>query len=311
MSQQEHGSPLEQTPPDRSRVGTEKPNPRSRSLHTMSAAQLVRLIHDEDRRVAEAVGGAGESLARFIEAVEPRFAAGGRLVYLGAGTSGRLGVLDASEMGPTFQLEPGRIIGIIAGGDASLRRSSEGAEDDARGAVADLDRLALTDRDAVLGIAAGGTTPYVLGGLAHVRTLSTRPLTGLLTCCEPTLRARPGHRLHAHPGVYNELIRMHREGWPLLQERHHLQPRRVLPHAAAGAAELQPLHARAPVRPRRHPPRTSTSPTAPRRARCRLLPGYEQASATPAGIDLQLLGIGRTGHIGFNEPGSPRTAAPA
>ncbi len=169
-------------PPDRSRVLTEQRNPRSMRLHEASAAECVDLIASEDARVFEAMRRAGPTLTAFISAIEPGFLAGGRLVYVGAGTSGRLGVLDASEAPPTFQVPPDRIIGIIAGGDAALRKSSEGLEDDPRGASDQLDALHLTSRDAVLGIAAGGTTPYVLGAIAHARTLPSAPTTGLLTC---------------------------------------------------------------------------------------------------------------------------------
>lgn len=167
-------------PPDRSRVSTERRNPRSSSLDALSVAECVRLINEEDATVAGAVGRAGGAIGAFIDAIEPGFRAGGRLVYLGAGTSGRLGVLDASECPPTFCAEPGRVVGIIAGGDAALRKSSEGMEDDPNGAHDALDALALTSHDAVLGIAAGGTTPFVLGGVAHAKTSGT--VTGLLTC---------------------------------------------------------------------------------------------------------------------------------
>lgn len=156
----------------------------------MSAAECVALIAREDRAVFEAMERAGPAITRFIEAVEPRFVAGGRLVYFGAGTSGRLGVLDASETPPTFQVPPDRVIGIIAGGDEALRKSSEEMEDNPRGAVEALTALRLTARDAVLGIAAGGTTPYVIGGLEFVKSgatgsnadASAGPITGLLTC---------------------------------------------------------------------------------------------------------------------------------
>lgn len=170
------------------------------TLHAMSVGECVTLINAEDQRAVQAVGAAGGAVAAFIEALVPRFESGGRLVYVGAGTSGRLGVLDASEAPPTFQLEPGRIVGVIAGGDAALRHSSEGLEDDPAALVPDLDALHLTPRDTVLGIAAGGTTPCVLGALDHVKRSAkdpgrpTRadlsagverrwsPLTGLLVC---------------------------------------------------------------------------------------------------------------------------------
>jgi N-acetylmuramic acid 6-phosphate etherase len=152
------------------------------NLHAMSAAECVRLIHAEDAAAVVAAAAAGDATTRFVAAIEPGFASGGRLVYLGAGTSGRLGVLDASEAPPTFCIEPGRIIGLIAGGDSALRTSSEGKEDDPAGAIQSLAPLALTPRDAVLGIAAGGTTPYVLGALAWCKSLPAPPITGLLTC---------------------------------------------------------------------------------------------------------------------------------
>lgn len=169
-------------PPDRAWVATEQRNPRSMSLHAMSVASCVDLITNEDRQVHEAMAKARPALTALIQDILPRFTRAGRLIYLGAGTSGRLGVLDASEAPPTFQLEPGRIIGIIAGGDTALRKSSEGAEDDPAGAHDALKSLGLTDNDSVIGLAAGGTTPYVLGALAFVRSIAPGSLTALLTC---------------------------------------------------------------------------------------------------------------------------------
>lgn len=135
------------------------------NLHALSVSECVSLIAQEDRAVLVAMEKARGPLTALIEAAEPGFVAGGRLVYVGAGTSGRLGVLDASEAPPTFQVEIGRVVGIIAGGDAALRKSSESKEDDPRGAEAELEALCLTPRDTVIGIAAGGTTPFVLGAL--------------------------------------------------------------------------------------------------------------------------------------------------
>jgi N-acetylmuramic acid 6-phosphate etherase len=163
-------------------------------LHRMSVAECVRVINDEDREVLAALERARPQIVAFIEAAEPGFVAGGRLVYLGAGTSGRLGVLDASEAPPTFQIEPGRVVGLIAGGDSALRKSSESKEDDPAGAAPELDALGLGPNDAVLGIAAGGTTPYVLGGVAHAKRSGA--LTGLLSCA-------PVHRL---PGADHLIV---------------------------------------------------------------------------------------------------------
>ena len=168
--------------PDRSHIATEQRNPRSEHLSRASVDACLRLMQDEDQAVLAALAAARPALGAFISALEPRFARGGRLIYFGAGTSGRLGVLDASEAPPTFQIAPDRIIGLIAGGDASLRRSSEGMEDDPRGALPEFERLGLGADDTVLGIAAGGTTPYVLGGLQWASQLPSPPLTALLSC---------------------------------------------------------------------------------------------------------------------------------
>jgi N-acetylmuramic acid 6-phosphate etherase len=173
--------------PDRSHIDTERANPRTSQLHTLDAAGLVRLMNAENRAVQTAMEAAEPALAELIAAAAPGFLRGGRVVYLGAGTSGRLGVLDASEIPPTFCEPPGRFIGIIAGGDRSLRIPSEGAEDDAQGAIAELERLALGADDCVIGIAAGGTTPYVQGALRWASGLqppASSPLCCLLTCAD-------------------------------------------------------------------------------------------------------------------------------
>lgn len=169
-------------PPDRSHILTEQRHPATMRLHEMDAGQIVELFNDINAEVQQAMDDAAPLIAAFVRDAEPRFLSGGRLIYLGAGTSGRLGVLDASECPPTFQVPPERVVGIIAGGDSALRKSSEGKEDDPLGAVPELDALKLSDRDTVLGIAAGGTTPYVLGAIAHAKRSSPDVLTGLLSC---------------------------------------------------------------------------------------------------------------------------------
>ncbi len=181
--------------PDRSHIDTERANPRSAQLHTLDATGLVRLFNQENRAVLTAMDAAEADLAGLIAAAAPGFLGGGRVVYLGAGTSGRLGVLDASEIPPTFCEPPGRFIGIIAGGDRSLRIPSEGAEDDPQGAIPDLERLALTADDTVIGIAAGGTTPYVQGALRWASSLKPQAsslICALLTCAD--VPAPPGCR---------------------------------------------------------------------------------------------------------------------
>ncbi|MBX3407672.1 MAG: N-acetylmuramic acid 6-phosphate etherase [Phycisphaeraceae bacterium] len=182
------------TPPDRAHILTEQRNPRTMRLHELSVRECVDVIGEEDAAVFEAMRVARPALAAFIEAAEPGFVSGGRLIYLGAGTSGRLGVLDASECPPTFCTPPERVIGIIAGGDGSLRKSSEGKEDDPEGARSELAALSLTSRDSVLGIAAGGTTPYVLGALEVAKQCAPGCVTGLLACTP--LPARPAAAAH-------------------------------------------------------------------------------------------------------------------
>jgi len=170
--------------PDRAGVLTEQRNPRTMNLHNASVSECVALLNSEDQAVADAVAKAAPELVALLENIEPRFRAGGRLVYIGAGTSGRLGVLDASECPPTFQTDPDRVVGLIAGGDSALRRSSESKEDDPEGARPELDSLALTPNDTLIGVAAGGTTPYVLGALRIAKQAGAT--TCLLTCSPPT-----------------------------------------------------------------------------------------------------------------------------
>jgi N-acetylmuramic acid 6-phosphate etherase len=148
---------------------TEARNPASTRLDEMSALEIVRLMNAEDARVAPAVAGQAEALARAIEVITERLRAGGRLIYVGAGTSGRLGVLDASECPPTFNAAPGQVIGVIAGGPEALTRAIEGAEDHPEHGARDLESLGVSNRDAVVGIATSGRTPYVLGAVAHAR----------------------------------------------------------------------------------------------------------------------------------------------
>ncbi|QDU66479.1 N-acetylmuramic acid 6-phosphate etherase [Engelhardtia mirabilis] len=138
-------------------------------LDGLSSLELVRLMNSEDARVAAAVGEASEAIARGVDAIALRLGRGGRLVYIGAGTSGRLGVLDASECPPTFSTPPGQVIGLIAGGREALTSAVEGAEDDGGSAVRDLDSIELSERDVLVGIAASGSTPYVLRAIARAR----------------------------------------------------------------------------------------------------------------------------------------------
>jgi N-acetylmuramic acid 6-phosphate etherase len=167
-------------PPDRGHVRTEHVHPKSTDLDRLLAPQIVRLMTEDHEAVLHAVHAAADELGAFVEQLVPRMRTGGRLVYGGAGTSGRLGVLDASECPPTFQSDPSQVVGLIAGGDGALRRSSERREDEFDGAAADFEAIGLRAGDTFLGIAAGGTTPWVLGGLRLAKARGAA--TGMLVC---------------------------------------------------------------------------------------------------------------------------------
>ena len=162
---------------------TERRNPRSHDIDLASALEIVDLMNAEDHTVADAVATQREPIARAITLVEAAFRAGHRLFYVGAGTSGRLGVLDAAECPPTFGSNPEMVQGIIAGGAAALTRAQEGAEDRPDGARADLTAAGVTAGDVVIGIAASGTTPYVRAALEFARGLGAR--TVILACSPP------------------------------------------------------------------------------------------------------------------------------
>jgi N-acetylmuramic acid 6-phosphate etherase len=150
---------------------TEARNPASEGIDNLDAAGIVALMNAEDARVVEAVKAESASIARAIEAAAAALRSGGRIVYVGAGTSGRLGVLDASECPPTFGTPPERVVGVIAGGAAALTRSIEGAEDEPAAGAAEMDRLSVGPRDLVVGIATSGRTPYVLGAVERAKAL--------------------------------------------------------------------------------------------------------------------------------------------
>ena len=162
---------------------TEATNPRTEAIDTADTATIVAMIQAEDRAVPAAVASQSRAIARVVDEVAERLRRGGRLIYVGAGTSGRLGVLDAAECPPTFGTDPGLVQGIIAGGPEALVRSSESAEDDARAGAAAVSDLGVGPADLVLGIATSGTTPFVHGALeeAHAR----RAGLAFLSCTEP------------------------------------------------------------------------------------------------------------------------------
>ena len=150
---------------------TEQTNPASASIDTLSTESVLRIMNAEDRQVAEAVEREIPAIARAVDAIVAAFERGGRLFYLGAGTSGRLGVLDASECPPTFNVPPEMVQGIIAGGEAALSQATETTEDDPAIGARDLEVRGFTASDVLVGIAASGRTPYVLGAVAKARRL--------------------------------------------------------------------------------------------------------------------------------------------
>jgi N-acetylmuramic acid 6-phosphate etherase len=162
---------------------TERRNPRTQRIDVASALEIVELMNAEDRAVPEAVHAVRHEIAGVMDLVVDAFTQGGRLLYVGAGTSGRLGVLDATECPPTFGTPPEMVVGVIAGGTPALTRSQEGAEDDAAAGAQAVDDQRVTGRDVVVGIAASGTTPYVNAALARAAELGAK--TVLLTCTDP------------------------------------------------------------------------------------------------------------------------------
>lgn len=165
---------------DLNKMMTETRNPDTMTLDQMSALELVTVMNREDHKVPEAIALALPQIASTVEVVEQAFRKGGRLFYLGAGTSGRLGVLDASECPPTFGVDPGMVVGLIAGGERALRFPIEGAEDDRSLGKQDLMDHNLVPLDVVIGIAASGRTPYVLGALDYAHSIGCK--TAAIAC---------------------------------------------------------------------------------------------------------------------------------
>lgn len=154
-----------------STLGTEASTTERGDLDLLETAELVRRMNAEDHRVPTAVGERSAEIASAVDGITERFRAGGRLIYLGAGTAGRVGVLDASECPPTFGTDPSMVVGLIAGGETAIRAAVENAEDDGEAAATSLRELGLTERDTVVGISASGRTPYVVGGLEFARSV--------------------------------------------------------------------------------------------------------------------------------------------
>lgn len=152
---------------------TEQRNPNSMNVDSLSALEIVQLMNEEDKQVPLAIEKCLPQIAQAVECIVAAFQQGGRLVYIGAGTSGRLGVLDASECPPTFGVLPEMVKGIIAGGERALRHPIEGAEDSKSQAVVDLQTIQFSSKDVLVGIAASGRTPYVIGALEYAKSLGS------------------------------------------------------------------------------------------------------------------------------------------
>ncbi|TMQ34057.1 MAG: N-acetylmuramic acid 6-phosphate etherase, partial [Planctomycetota bacterium] len=182
---------------------TEARNPASANLDELTALELVQLMNHEDSKVITAVASQAGEIARAIERIADGLRSGGRLIYVGAGTSGRLGVLDATECPPTFSSPPGQVVGLIAGGPAALTQAVEGAEDRPELAERDLQALQLATRDVLVGIATSGRTPYVLDALSYARKLGVFTI-GL--SCNPDSDLAPLADVNITPVVGAEVL---------------------------------------------------------------------------------------------------------
>jgi N-acetylmuramic acid 6-phosphate etherase len=178
-------------------LATEQRNPQSERIDGVGTAELLNIINKEDQTVAGAVATAIPELARFLDRLVDRVRAGGRLFYIGAGTSGRLGVLDASECPPTFGVSAGMVQGIIAGGESALSRATEASEDDPAAGARDLAAHGFSAIDTLVGIAASGRTPYVIGAIRSARAMGA--LTAAVVCVEDSVLSREAECVIAVP----------------------------------------------------------------------------------------------------------------
>lgn len=188
---------------DLDRLTTEARNLRSGQLDALDALEIVHLINSEDAEIAGAVAREAPRIAEAIDMIAERLSRGGRLIYTGAGTSGRLGVLDAVECPPTFNTDPDQVIGLIAGGKDALFHAVEGAEDSPEQGMEDLRKIKLSSKDIVVGIAASGRTPYVLGALDHARETGAATI-GL--ACNADSELRHHAELNITPVVGPEVV---------------------------------------------------------------------------------------------------------
>lgn len=163
------------------KIATEQRNPNTMNIDTLSTLEMVKLINREDHRVADAVGEVTEKIAQAVDVIADRLGRGGRLIYCGAGTSGRLGILDAVECPPTYSTDPETVQALMAGGYGAIFKAVEGAEDSKELGVQDMKNIRFCDKDVLVGIAASGRTPYVLGCMEYAKQLGAPTVS--VTCC--------------------------------------------------------------------------------------------------------------------------------
>lgn len=162
---------------DLGKLTTERRNPQTMDLDKMTIPEMLQLMNQEDAKVTDAIKSALSEIGKAVEVTVASLKSGGRLIYMGAGTSGRLGVLDAAECVPTFGVSPDMVVGLIAGGERAMTKAVEGAEDSRELGQEDLEKLKLAKNDVVVGIAASGRTPYVIGGLQYAKTIGAHTVT--------------------------------------------------------------------------------------------------------------------------------------
>lgn len=163
------------------KIATEQRNDKTMHIDELSTLEMVKLINDEDKRVAVAVEKELDHIAQAVDLIAEKLRQGGRLIYMGCGTSGRLGILDAVECPPTYSTDPDQVVGLIAGGMGAIFKAVEGAEDEKELGVEDLKKINACEKDVVVGIAASGRTPYVIGGMEYAKSLGIRVVG--VTCC--------------------------------------------------------------------------------------------------------------------------------
>lgn len=183
-----------------SQLQTEQRNPRSMHIDRMSTLDMVRVINQEDHLVAQAVEKELPHIAQAVDVIYEKLKSGGRLVYCGAGTSGRLGVLDASECPPTYGVDPGMVVGLIAGGPSAVTQAAEGAEDKADLGVADLKDIDFSANDVLVGIAASGRTPYAIGAMDYARSLGA-PVIAVVCCADSEMSRHADVTIAPTPGA--------------------------------------------------------------------------------------------------------------